>query len=255
MENKELLENKLFLESLFALAQVEMKREEYKSAYDAYESFISFISKNSIKIQDETTDYVKQNMEQCQKMIDERIRGAKSDGVKNIPYASSGTNAKRSKTSKEKPYQKLRNVDKDEQKQEVEKMWREMENSKMDIEENSKWYIISMEWFKQWKAWSGFRVSSKASDSESTKFQLEEGETATDKSVDEPGRIDSIDILNTNEIMLFGESNLKDNLVEEQDFVIVNPDIWRYLFSIYDGNPILRTAIKNADSKSGDDSE
>lgn len=29
--------------------------------------------------------------------------------------------------------------------------------------------------------------------------------------------------------------------------MIVNPDIWRYLFSIYDGTPILRTAIKNID--------
>ena len=159
----------------------------------------------------------------------------------------------KSKSGKEKPYQKLRNVNKEEQKEEVEKMWREMENSKMDIEEDSKWYIISMEWFKQWKAWSGFNLSLKSNDSDSTKFPIEESETATDKSVDEPGRIDSIDIFNANEIMLFSEYNLKDNLVEEQDFVIVNPDIWRYLYSIYDGNPILRTAIKNIDSKSGGD--
>ena len=162
----------------------------------------------------------------------------------------------KSKGSKEKPYQKLRNVSKEEQKEEVEKMWREMENYKMDIQEDSKWYIISMEWFRQWKAWSGFSLSSKSNDSDSTKSPLDDVETETDKSVDEPGRIDSIDILNANEVMLFGEYNLKDNLVEEQDFVIVNPDIWIYLYSIYDGNPILRTAIKNIDSKSkSDDSE
>lgn len=254
-ENKTLMDNKLFLESLFQLAQIEAKRQDYRSAIEAYESFLAFIEKHSIKIETDTIEYIKQNMDQCQKQIDGRVKGGKSDGLKNIPYSSSGTNVKRSKAGKEKPYQKLRNVDKEEQKQEVEKMWKEMESSKMDIEENSKWYIVSMEWFKQWKAWSGFRVSPKSTDSESTKFQLEEGETATDKSVDEPGRIDSIDILNTDEIMLFGEYNLKDNLVEEQDFVIVNPDIWRYLYSIYDGNPILRTAIKNIDSKSGDDSD
>ena len=49
--------------------------------------------------------------------------------------------------------------------------------------------------------------------------------------------------------MLFGEINLKDNLTEEEDYMIVNPDIWRYLYSIYDGTPILRYAIKNFDKE------
>lgn len=53
--------------------------------------------------------------------------------------------------------------------------------------------------------------------------------------------------------MLLGEYNLLDNLNEDHDFVIVNPDIWRYLYSIYDGTPILRKAIKNIDK--GDDSD
>lgn len=55
--------------------------------------------------------------------------------------------------------------------------------------------------------------------------------------------------------MLFGEFSLKDNLTEDQDYIIVNPDIWRYLYSIYDGNPILRTAIMNTDSSQEDGTE
>ena len=49
--------------------------------------------------------------------------------------------------------------------------------------------------------------------------------------------------------MLFGDINLKDNLNEGEDYVIVNPEIWRYLYTIYDGIPILRYAIKNFDKK------
>lgn len=49
--------------------------------------------------------------------------------------------------------------------------------------------------------------------------------------------------------MLFGDINLKDNLNEEEDYIIVNPTIWRYLYTIYDGIPILRHAIKNFDKK------
>ena len=93
-EDKHNIDNKIFLESLFGLGQIEFKREDFKSAYDAYESFAAFVSKNSIKIQDETNEYVKEQMELCLKSIDERVRNVRSDGVKNLPYASSGTNAK-----------------------------------------------------------------------------------------------------------------------------------------------------------------
>ena len=58
------------------------------------QKFCCFLSKNSIKIQDETNEYFKEQMELCLKSIDERVRNVRSDGVKNLPYASSGTNAK-----------------------------------------------------------------------------------------------------------------------------------------------------------------
>lgn len=63
----------------------------------------------------------------------------------------------------------------------------------------------------------------------------------------EPGRIDNVELIEVNEIMLFGEINLKDNLDEEEDYIIVNPSIWRYLYSIYDGIPIMRKGVKNFD--------
>ena len=58
------MDKKLFLESLFALGQIEMRREEYKSAHDAYESFIAYISKESLSIQDETIEFIKGSMKE-----------------------------------------------------------------------------------------------------------------------------------------------------------------------------------------------
>lgn len=57
-------------------------------------ALLAMYQNNSIKIQDDTIDYIKDRMEEWEKMIDERIRNAKNDGVKNIPYTSSGTNEK-----------------------------------------------------------------------------------------------------------------------------------------------------------------
>jgi hypothetical protein len=128
----------------------------------------------------------------------------------------------------------------------------------MDIEEGSKWYIVSNRWFNDWKQWTGFSTTSKDSDAEITNDAID-GEISSkaskdnDKDSEEPGRIDNYDIIESGEVMLFGEINLLDNLEEEQDYIIVNPDIWRYLYSIYDGTPILRNAIKNFDK--AEDSE
>lgn len=151
--------------------------------------------------------------------------------------------------SRVKSYKRLKTVSKEEQKQEIERMWK-LQESRIDVEENSTWYVISAEWFNQWKQWTGFNTPAPETFvDESTKESLMTSESAETGEVQEPGRIDSYDILEADEIMLFGEYNLKDNLNEGEDYVIVSPEIWEYLSSIYDGNAIARTAIRNIDSK------
>jgi len=201
-------------------------------------------------VEEESIQAVKNEILLCENEIQNKVRSA---GKKQVPYATGPISTKK-KTMKERPYQRLKNVNKEQQKEDVEKLWAEMEANKMNIQEDSKWYIVSSEWFDQWKKWSGFHYVSKKNSEEDVKDHSNSDEATKDGEVEEPGRIDNIEILDTSEIMLFGEYNLKDNLNEEQDYVILNPDIWRYLYSIYDGTPILRTGIKNIDKKEDEDS-
>lgn len=130
----------------------------------------------------------------------------------------------------------------------MEKLWAEMERKKIQIEEGSKWYLISCNWFNQWKEWTGFFIKPTNADDETTNEGMEVSDSQPKGSNNmEPGRIDNVELIEVDEIMLFGEINLKDNLNEEEDYIIVNPTIWRYLYSIYDGIPILRKGIKNFD--------
>ena len=254
-DNPNKLDNTIFLESLFSLGILEKERRNYSKAMDAFLSFLDYQQKHNLPIPKETLDTVEGEYQSCKDIIDNKIKGTKGDSHKNVPYATAQVTTKKQRTQKGKPYQRLKNVAKEEQRAEMDKMWQEMEDNKMNIEEGSKWYIVSADWFKQWKDWSGFSTTSKISEAETTNDAIESGDSPLGTKVEEPGRIDNYDILESSELMLFGEYNLKDNLTEEQDYVIVNPEIWRYLMSIYDGTPILRTAIKNIDNREDTDTE
>jgi hypothetical protein len=249
-EHKEAMQDKLFLELLFCYGTVEYKRDNYTSSIEAFNSFLDYIDKNKLSVDDDTVKKVEKYIT----MADSEIKGKQKRGGKNIPIATSGTNIKK-KTLRGKPYQRLKVISKEDQKADVEKLWKDMEATKMDIEEDSKWYIVSTEWFDQWKRWTGFQHTTTKTIAEDVKESTNNNsdDATKDGEVEEPARIDNYDILDTSEIMLFGEYNLKDNLNEEEDYVIVNPDIWRYLYTIYDGTPILRRAIKNIDKQ--EDSE
>lgn len=201
-------------------------------------SFLDFVDENQLKISEQTIYQVRNDCQELKEV-------AKSSGGKGkqVPYAST----KKGKTLRGKPYQKLKEIPANEQRYKMEKLWEEMETNKMDIEEGSKWYLISTVWFNQWKEWTGFTTSTKSTDGDTTNEGLEADNQHKSK-VEEPGRLDNQELINPDEIMLFREINLKDNLNEEEDYIIVNRKIWTYLYSIYDGIPILRHAIKNFDN-------
>jgi hypothetical protein len=251
------MDTSIFLESLYALGSIEKSKRNYTKAMDAYTSFIDYYESKKLELPEEVILKVKEELEECNNMIKDATKGSNRDKNKNTPYESKHDMGKK-KTLRGKPYQRLKNIPREEQKVELEKLWQEMERKKMDIEEGSKWYIVSNRWFNDWKQWTGFSTTSKDSDAEITNDAID-GEISSkaskdnDKDSEEPGRIDNYDIIESGEVMLFGEINLLDNLEEEQDYIIVNPDIWRYLYSIYDGTPILRNAIKNFDK--AEDSE
>lgn len=246
-DNSDKLDNTIFLESLYGLGLLEKERENYSKAMDAFASFLDYQQRNKLPIPQETIDTIKEEHDACKEIINLKIKGVSTDGKKNIPYASSESQKK--KSLRGKPYERLKNIPKAEQKEKLEQLWQEMEANKMDIEEGSKWYIVSCEWFNAWKEWTGFSPANNTTVDDSTKGDPNSATSPVDGKAQEPGRIDNYDILESSEIMLFGECNLKDNLTEEQDYIIVSPEIWRYLYSIYDGTPILRTAIKNIDKQ------
>lgn len=246
----------IFLESLFALGNIEKSKRNYTKAMDAYTSFLDYYKDKKLELPEEVLNKVKEEIKDCNNLIKEASKGSKRDKNKNIPYESKTDNGKK-KTLKGKPYQRLKNIPKEQQKTDMEKLWHEMERNKMDIEEGSKWYIVSCKWFNEWKHWSGFSIVTNDTDKDLTKDAIDSPSTSipskSSKDAKEPGQIDNYDIIDSDEIMIFGDINIKDNLTEEEDYIIVNPDIWRYLYSIYDGTPILRNAIKNFDK--AEDSE
>lgn len=248
-ESKAEHDSRLMLECLFMLGEVEKERGNYTSAITAFETFQTYLTQHTITVEADTTEYIENAIVDLKKIIQVKFKGG-GDG-KNVPYQSSDTKTStKPRGSKARQYKKLKDVSKEEQRETVSELWAKMEANKMDIEEGSKWYIISMNWFSQWKAWSGFVKPSSRSEDESTKDENFKSESTDSDNVSEPKRIDNYDILNSKELMLFGECNLEDNLNEDVDFVIVTPEIWRYLYSIYDGTPILRKGIKNIDENS-----
>ena len=107
----------------------------------------------------------------------------------------------------------------------------EYEKVKMNIEKGSKWYIISLDWLNNWKAYVGY-----------------EGDEEMEKKF--PGPITNEDILDDDQKeiiedkdILFQNLNLRDNLREDQHFTILNEDIWKLLLSVYGGREILRFGV------------
>lgn len=81
-EHEKLLSNDCFLESLYSYGQVEKKRENFTTAIDAYQTFLDFIEKNSISMPENTVKHVATQIKHCDRLIEEKIKGAKSGNSK-----------------------------------------------------------------------------------------------------------------------------------------------------------------------------
>lgn len=185
--------------------------------------------------------------------MNENINNSVGDGNKNVPYKTTEMN-KKNKNIKKTAKIKIKDVPIHEQREAVELLWNKMEENKMDISEGSEWYIIETEWFKQWKEWSGFSPNFSSQDAESTQNSSSVAQSTRDSAVEQPGPIYNSNIIEIEELPLVrGDIILKDNLTEEEDYIIVSKEIWTYLYDIYGGREILRKGIKNIDKE--DDSD
>jgi hypothetical protein len=104
-------------------------------------------------------------------------------------------------------------------------LFEEYELRKMDIQPNSIWYVVSIEWMKNWKLYVGYDG-------------MQGGEF--------PGPIKNEDIIEyeehrqyvSDETYQYLNINLKDGLREEDHYVIVDEKIWTFLSSRYGGTTI-----------------
>ena len=105
----------------------------------------------------------------------------------------------------------------------------------MDVEENSKWYILSLNWLQKWRDY----VAS-ATDSSSSDAAME---------AEYPGMILNNDIIEEQEHQLTDYQNpqyeyaLKENLKEDDNYYVVNYEVWDFLYTRYGGTQILRVGV------------
>eukprot|EP00794_Sanderia_malayensis_P007084 gene7084-7884_t len=92
------------------------------------------------------------------------------------------------------------------------------------LERGQTWYLIDARWFKQWKRYVGFVMKYPDSGQES----------------ENPGPIDNSNIIKSGKT-----DTLKDNLMEEVDYVLLPEPVWNDLYSWYGSqhgqDPIART--------------
>jgi ubiquitin carboxyl-terminal hydrolase 4/11/15 len=119
-------------------------------------------------------------------------------------------------------------------------LWQEYEFRKMDVQENSEWFLISCEWLGKWKQYVSYDTDDTSSDS-----KMETGH---------PGMIFNDDIIEQVDHVLNDPKsphlnvNLKLNLREEDHYHIIDDKLWYFLNARYGGIEIKRFGVKREDS-------
>ena len=126
-----------------------------------------FIVKKKIPVEEDFVESIKEAKDIAEQNYEKHGDSKKTKGAgrgsKQVPYPSEDTHKKK-KSLRARPYQRLKNIPPKTQKEDMEKLWQEMNEKKMDIEDGSKWYIVSAEWFSHWKQWTGFSEKIKMDD-------------------------------------------------------------------------------------------
>ena len=138
---------------------------------------------------------------------------------------------------------------------EVNDLWQKMEASKMAMQNGSAWFVLSLSWYSEWKAYVDFFGGLKAKRRKSDlneRDQPEYEENMDDGPPDFPGPILNAELLDyeaMSNLKKCAETErdiasmiLRQNLREEEHFTIVSEEVWNYLFRVYGGTPVKRFA-------------
>lgn len=191
----------LYVTAVFLYGQIDMATKFYSNAVTMFDTIISFSKKEEFdsEILEEAIKLKADAEDKYEKYGDKNKTRTPSRTKKQIPYTSEDPQ-KKNKTLRAKPYQRLKNIPPEKQKKEMTKLWQEMNERRMDIEEGSKWYIISTTWWNKWKLWTGFSEKVATTKDDSLSSGVEKGNTNGTSDVQEPGRIDNEDLIEVNEI-------------------------------------------------------
>lgn len=102
------------------------------------------------------------------------------------------------------------------------------------LQQGDTWYVLSMRWWDLWKDYTLFDCKA---DLPSQPHHLSRSCSGTTKG-EKPPNIDNSDL-----IIRPGCPQLQSNLVENRDFILLNKEVWKLLYSWYPGGPILRRRV------------
>lgn len=130
-----------------------------------------------------------------------------------------------------------------------------MEDSKMAIQDGTVWFVLSLSWYSEWKAYVDFFGGLKAKRRKSDLTEPctpEYVEAMDDGPPDFPGPISNAELLDYEAMRKLKKSPdterdpasliLRQSLREEEHFTIVSAEVWDYLYKIYGGTAIKRFA-------------
>lgn len=102
------------------------------------------------------------------------------------------------------------------------------------LQQGDTWYVLSMRWWDLWKDYTLFDCKA---DLPSQPHHLSRSCSGTTKG-EKPPNIDNSDL-----IIRPGCPQLQSDLVENRDFILLNKEVWKLLYSWYPGGPILRRRV------------
>ncbi|KAL5766085.1 hypothetical protein ACOSP7_016702 [Xanthoceras sorbifolium] len=103
--------------------------------------------------------------------------------------------------------------------------------SELDLKEGNLFYLISTRWYKSWERYVGGGVDQLDS------HHINNG--ISENTVERPGPIDNSDLTESSNGGEGSDVELRRNLQEVQDYVLVPQQIWEKLFHWYKGGPAL----------------
>ena len=101
-------------------------------------------------------------------------------------------------------------------------------------------HIISMKWFEAWKQFTSYEIHTQDEVTIDCSLSngLHPGPISQDDLLD-----NNADLLGPDKIKSHTDHNIKPELKENQDFVVVSHEIWKYLHGIYYGMDLERYVI------------